>query len=41
VLVHPGFFFDFGSEAYVVVSLLPQPDRFDEGIDRICRRAES
>ena len=27
VLVHPGFFFDFPHEAFVVVSLLPEPGR--------------
>lgn len=32
VLVHPGFFFDFASEAFLVVSLLPPPDDFDRGI---------
>jgi aspartate/methionine/tyrosine aminotransferase len=41
VLVHPGFFFDFPAEAYVVVSLLPPPDVFDAGVDRLCRRVAS
>ena len=31
VLVHPGFFFDFPSEAYLVASLLPRPADFDRG----------
>jgi aspartate/methionine/tyrosine aminotransferase len=31
VLVHPGFFFDFPREAYLVASLLPRPDDFDHG----------
>ena len=31
VLVHPGFFFDFEREAFLVVSLLVQPERFDRG----------
>jgi alanine-synthesizing transaminase len=35
VLAHPGYFFDFASEAYLVVSLLPEPDRFREAIDRL------
>jgi len=35
VLVHPGFFFDFASEAFLVVSLLPEPEAFDRGIERI------
>jgi len=37
VLVHPGYFFDFASENYLVLSLLPEPDRFAEGIRRIVR----
>jgi aspartate/methionine/tyrosine aminotransferase len=37
VLVHPGYFFDFASENYLVLSLLPEPDRFAEGIGRIVR----
>jgi aspartate/methionine/tyrosine aminotransferase len=41
VVVHPGFFYDFPDEAFVVVSLLTRPDEFDEGIDRLCRRAEA
>jgi alanine-synthesizing transaminase len=35
VLVHPGFFFDFPNEAYLVLSLLPRPAEFDEGIARV------
>jgi aspartate/methionine/tyrosine aminotransferase len=35
VLVHPGYFFDFADEAYVVLSLLPAPAVFDEGIARL------
>ena len=35
VLVQPGFFFDFESEAFLVVSLLTPPDIFDEGIRRL------
>jgi aspartate/methionine/tyrosine aminotransferase len=34
VLVQPGFFFDFDSEAFLVVSLLCEPDQFAEGIRR-------
>jgi hypothetical protein len=37
VLVHPGFFFDFPSEAYLVVSLLPPPEAFAEGVERLLR----
>lgn len=35
VLVHPGYFFDFPREAFLVVSLLPRPDVFDEGVARL------
>jgi alanine-synthesizing transaminase len=35
VLVHPGYFFDFVTEAFLVVSLLPAPSDFDEGIRRV------
>jgi aspartate/methionine/tyrosine aminotransferase len=35
VIVHPGFFFDFPSEAYLVVSLLPDPAVFDEAVGRM------
>ena len=34
-LVHPGFFFDFAHEAFLVVSLLPPADEFREGIRRV------
>ncbi len=35
VLVHPGFFFDFDHGSCIVLSLLPPPERFDEGLRRI------
>jgi alanine-synthesizing transaminase len=35
VVVHPGYFFDFDSEGYIVISLLTQPDVFRAGVDRI------
>jgi len=35
VIVHPGYFFDFATEAFLVVSLLPAPADFDEGIRRM------
>lgn len=35
VLVQPGFFFDFESEAYLVLSLLTPPETFAEGVRRI------
>lgn len=39
VLVHPGYFFDFPREAFVVLSLLVETDRFDEGVRRVLARA--
>src|ERR1700693_914905 len=39
VLVQPGFFFDFESEAFLVASLLTPPEIFQEGIRRILARA--
>ena len=39
VLVHPGYFFDFPNEAFLVVSLLIDPDRFDRAVARVLRRA--
>ena len=41
VLVHPGFFFDFPTEAFVVVSLLPEPARFADGVARVMERAHA
>ena len=35
VLVQPGFFYDFESEAYLIVSLLTRPAIFTEGITRL------
>jgi len=37
VLVQPGFFYDFESEAFLVVSLLTEPATFAEGIERLRR----
>jgi len=39
VLVHPGYFFDFPREAFLVVSLLPPPAAFAEGMARVLARA--
>ena len=39
VLVHPGFFFDFAREAFMVLSLIVEPTRFDEGVSRLLARA--
>jgi hypothetical protein len=41
VLVHPGFFFDFPREAFVVVSLLPTEDVFADAFERVLRFASS
>ena len=38
VLVHPGYFFDFPRESYLVMSLLPQEAVFADGVERILRR---
>ena len=35
VLVQPGFFYDFESEAYLVLSLLTTPEMFREGLMRL------
>jgi hypothetical protein len=35
VLVQPGFFYDFESEAFLVVSLLTEDAVFREGIGRL------
>jgi alanine-synthesizing transaminase len=35
VLVQPGFFFDFETEAFLVLSLLPEPATFAEGVSRL------
>ena len=35
VLVHPGYFFDFPGEAFLVLSLLPEPAVFAEGVARL------
>ncbi|HEY7057557.1 MAG TPA: pyridoxal phosphate-dependent aminotransferase [Vicinamibacterales bacterium] len=40
VVVHPGFFFDFPREAYLVMSLLPEPDVFAAGVERILERVD-
>jgi len=37
VLVHPGYFFDFSREAFLVLSLLPEPDVFRDGLARVLR----
>ena len=37
LVVHPGYFFDFPNEAYLVVSLLPGEESFREGAARLAR----
>jgi aspartate/methionine/tyrosine aminotransferase len=39
VLVHPGYFFDFPREAFLIVSLLPEPDVFAGAATRVLTRA--
>ena len=39
VYVHPGSFFGFDAEAFLVVSLLSPADVFLEGVQRIARTA--
>jgi aspartate/methionine/tyrosine aminotransferase len=41
VLVQPGFFYDFESEAFLVVSLLPPEEVFREGVGRLLVRVGS
>jgi alanine-synthesizing transaminase len=35
VLVHPGHFYDFSSEGYLVLSLITPRDEFSEGVERL------
>jgi len=41
VLIHPGFFFDFPHEAFLVGSLLPEPRLFHEGMRHVLERAHA
>jgi hypothetical protein len=41
VVVHPGYFFDFTREAYLIVSLLPDPRQFAPAIERVLRVASA
>jgi hypothetical protein len=41
VLVHPGYFFDFPREAFLVLSLLPRPEVFDRAVSRVLQRVEA
>ena len=40
ILVHPGFFFDFPHESFVVLSLLPEPAVFADGVRRLLERVD-
>jgi len=35
VFVHPGYFFDFPGQGYIVVSLLPEQEQFQEGCESL------
>ena len=37
VLVHPGHFYDFASDGYIVISLITPSLEFNEGISRLLR----
>jgi hypothetical protein len=39
VVVHPGHFYDFADEGYLVLSLIPEPDVFHAGCARIAELA--
>jgi len=41
VLAHPGYFFDFPRESFLVLSLLPEPSRFRAAVDRVIGRFEA
>lgn len=41
VAVHPGYFFDFPTEAFIIVSLLPLTDTFTDGVKRIFKRIKN
>ncbi|MBI5024537.1 MAG: pyridoxal phosphate-dependent aminotransferase [Candidatus Omnitrophica bacterium] len=38
VLIHPGYFFDFDEEGFLVMSLLPPMDIYSEGVKRFLKR---
>jgi aspartate/methionine/tyrosine aminotransferase len=38
VLVHPGHFYDFPSDGYLIISLIAPPKDFREGIERVLGR---
>lgn len=38
VIVHPGYFYDFASDGYLVVGLLAPPERFQTAAERLLQR---
>jgi alanine-synthesizing transaminase len=38
VLTHPGYFFDFARESFLILSLLPAEQRFADGVGRLLAR---
>lgn len=38
LLVHPGYFFDFPHEAWLVLSLITRPEIFSEGVTRLVQK---
>ena len=40
VWAHPGYFFDLEGESHIVLSLLPDPNVFKEGVERIIARVK-
>jgi aspartate/methionine/tyrosine aminotransferase len=40
VVVYPGFFFDFPREAFLIVSLLPEPGAFAAGVRAVLERVD-
>jgi|GEM_PF-16068 len=41
VLIHPGYFFDFAFGPLVILSLLPLPEVFAEGVGRLVQRVQA
>jgi alanine-synthesizing transaminase len=41
VVVYPGFFFDFAREAFLIVSLLPEPRPFAAGVRAVLERVDA
>jgi hypothetical protein len=39
ILVHPGYFFDFEREAFLIISLLPEPASFSPAVQTIFHEA--